>query len=62
MDHQQQQEAGPRKKPYRKPQIIEVPLRPSEAVLGFCKSVNSTGPGGAGTCSPAGGACSSFGS
>jgi hypothetical protein len=33
------------KKPYRKPELKQVPLRPDEAVLGFCKSENSRGPG-----------------
>jgi hypothetical protein len=32
------------KKPYAKPQIQEVPLRPDEAVLGGCKTASSSGP------------------
>jgi hypothetical protein len=34
----------PNKKPYSKPQIQEVPLRPDEAVLGNCKTSSSSGP------------------
>ena len=32
------------KKPYTKPQIQEVPLRPDEAVLGSCKTSSLSGP------------------
>ena len=32
------------KKPYVKPEIQEVPLRPEEAVLGGCKTSSSSGP------------------
>ena len=32
------------KKPYTKPQIQEVPLRPDEAVLGACKTASVSGP------------------
>jgi hypothetical protein len=32
------------KKPYAKPQIQEVPLRPDEAVLGGCKTTSTSGP------------------
>ena len=31
------------KKPYNKPQIQEVPLRPDEAVLGNCKTASTSG-------------------
>jgi hypothetical protein len=31
------------KKPYAKPQIQEVPLRPDEAVLGGCKTASVSG-------------------
>jgi len=31
------------KKPYVKPQITQVPLRPEEAVLGFCKNAAVSG-------------------
>jgi len=33
------------KKPYAKPQIQEVPLRPDEAVLGGCKTSGTSGAG-----------------
>ena len=32
------------KKPYVKPDIQEVPLRPEEAVLGACKTASRSGP------------------
>jgi hypothetical protein len=32
------------RKPYVKPQIQEVPLRPDEAVLGGCKTSSVSGP------------------
>jgi len=31
------------RKPYAKPQIQEVPLRPDEAVLGGCKTASTSG-------------------
>lgn len=34
------------RKPYRKPEANRFPLRPQEAVLGFCKSTTSAGPSG----------------
>jgi hypothetical protein len=37
------------KKRYEKPVVSQFPLRPEEAVLGFCKSSASAGPAG-GTC------------
>ena len=33
------------KKPYRKPELKKVPLKPEEAVLGFCKISGGRGPG-----------------
>jgi hypothetical protein len=33
------------KRAYEKPVVRRFPLRPEEAVLGFCKSNASTGPG-----------------
>jgi len=32
------------RKPYVKPQVQEVPLRPEEAVLGACKTSGRSGP------------------
>ncbi len=48
-----------RKKPYLKPEAHRFPLRPEEAVLGFCKSNTAAGPSGgncrvAGLCNTAG--------
>ena len=34
------------KKPYEKPVVARFPLRPEEAVLGFCKSSGNAGPSG----------------
>lgn len=36
------------KKKYEKPVVTRFPLRPEEAVLGFCKSNASSGPSGGG--------------
>jgi hypothetical protein len=49
------------RKPYHKPALLQVPLRPEEAVLGNCKTSGVSGPGGGGTCAPAG-SCFSQGS
>jgi len=39
------------KKPYSKPEVKQVPLRPEEAVLGGCKILGGgTGPGGKADC------------
>jgi hypothetical protein len=43
-----QQQKSSAKKPYEKPEAKRFPLRPDEAVLGFCKSNAATGPYGAG--------------
>ena len=34
-----------RKKPYVRPEVKQVPLKPEEAVLGFCKQTDIFGPG-----------------
>lgn len=39
---------APLKKPYMKPKLRRVELRPQEAVLGNCKSMGGTMGGGAG--------------
>ena len=36
------------KKPYEKPEAKRFPLRPEEAVLGFCKTNAASGPSGGG--------------
>ena len=38
-------EMGGGKKPYQKPEVKKVLLKPEEAVLGNCKTSGSTGPG-----------------
>lgn len=48
------------KKAYEKPAVTRFPLRPEEAVLGFCKSAASAGPSG-GACQSVG-VCYSHGS
>lgn len=48
MNDQQHNEKQCPKRLYRKPQVIQVPLRPDEAVLGGCKT-SSTGGGPGGT-------------
>ena len=58
MTHEEE-EATP-KKPYDKPELKRVMLRPEEAVLGACKTNRSSGPG-QGRCS-APSACSSLSS
>ncbi len=49
---------GGAKKPYRKPRVQEVALRPEEAVLGSCKISSTAGPAAADcttlTCNTAG--------
>lgn len=51
---------GREKKQYEKPVVTRFPLRPEEAVLGFCKSNASAGPSGGGCRSVT--SCSSPGS
>jgi hypothetical protein len=50
MNNDQQQGLKGEKRAYQKPQVIQIPLRPDEAVLGHCKSATASGPGGAGAC------------
>jgi len=49
------------KKPYARPEVKQVPLRPEEAVLGNCKGTGGSGPTGASCGCPLTG-CSSCGS
>jgi hypothetical protein len=44
MDDANDNIAPDEKKPYAKPQVQEVPLRPDEAVLGGCKTDSTSGP------------------
>jgi len=53
-------EPEPTKKPYEKPTLSEVALRPDEAVLGNCKAPGISGPAMA-DCTTFGG-CSTAGS
>jgi hypothetical protein len=49
-----QRETKPKKKPYTKPEVKQVSLKPEEAVLGGCKTastVNSMNHPGPATCS-----------
>ena len=50
-----------KRKPYEKPTLSEVALRPDEAVLGNCKTVSVSGPANMSDCTYAGG-CSTAGS
>jgi hypothetical protein len=43
-DETRDNQAEESRKPYAKPQIQEVPLRPEEAVLGACKTSAVSGP------------------
>lgn len=45
MNDTQQQDTQHRKRPYQKPALIQVPLRPEEAVFGHCKTSGVAGPG-----------------
>jgi hypothetical protein len=49
-EHGGQNDETAQRRPYEKPTVTQVPLRPDEAVLGACKN--------AGTAGPAGGFCS----
>lgn len=51
MSEGKKDEAARRKKPYRRPEVVVVALRPDEAVLGSCKTSGASGPGSAGSCS-----------
>jgi hypothetical protein len=46
MKDQRKRETKPGKKPYLKPEVKEVQLKPEEAVLGNCKTSGSAGPDG----------------
>jgi hypothetical protein len=53
MNDREQPEPSRTKRTWCTPEIIQVPLRPEEAVLGNCKITSVTGPGGA-SCSQTG--------
>jgi hypothetical protein len=50
---EKEEERPAEKRPYRKPRLKRVALRPEEAVLGGCKTASSSGPSGA-VCEPLG--------
>jgi hypothetical protein len=50
MKDKSEQDAKQPKKPYSKPEVRQVPLRPEEAVLGACKSPSASGVGQGGSC------------
>ena len=60
MSGRDEKDARRQKKPYTKPEVKQVPLRPEEAVLGFCKNTGVYGPTITG-CKPLGN-CSGIGS
>jgi len=61
MNDRLQQEPQRTKKAYSKPELVQVPLRPEEAVLGHCKMGSVIGPGGSSNCMPVA-ACFTLGS
>jgi hypothetical protein len=62
MNQDQHSKTQGSKKPYTKPELSVVPLRPEEAVLGSCKTNSgASGPGGSGNCHPVS-SCSSLAS
>ena len=60
MDNNLNSEKRQSKKPYSKPEIRQVSLRPEEAVLGKCKTAGISGPGQAGCNIPS--PCNALGS
>ena len=61
MNDAQQQGTQNGKRSYQKPALIQVPLRPEEAVLGNCKTHTSAGPSNT-TCHRSSGNCKGIGS
>jgi len=61
MDDRPRQEPQRIRRVYSKPELVQVPLRPEEAVLGNCKMPTAAGPGGT-DCSVSLGGCFSLGS
>jgi hypothetical protein len=59
-DDEQSERTPNQRRPYLRPEITRVPLRPEEAVLGACKSAGIGGPVDADCTVPVG--CSSIGS
>ena len=61
MNNAAPQDPQRKKRAYERPQLVQVPLRPEEAVLGYCKSGHASGLGGATNCTPVSN-CSTIGS
>jgi hypothetical protein len=51
MNDRAQPEPQRTKRAYSKPELVQIPLRPDEAVLGNCKTAGTSGPGATGNCS-----------
>jgi hypothetical protein len=63
MDDTQKEDASRPKRPYQKPELAQVQLKPEEAVLGNCKMQARRGPASANCALPGGGGpCSNSGS
>jgi hypothetical protein len=60
MKDERKRHAQKGKKPYLKPEVKQVQLKPEEAVLGGCKTTTSAGPAKV-TCRFLGSDCSSIG-
>jgi hypothetical protein len=54
--------SGEGKKPYEAPSLTNISLRPEEAVLGHCKTLNGGGGQNAGSCGFFGMCAQNFGS
>ena len=61
MNEDSQKEIGRTRRPYNSPELVRIPLRAEEAVLGHCKQGSTGGPGSSGSCKPVGN-CHSQGS
>ena len=48
MQNPVERDSQKRRKPYVKPTLMKVQLKPEEAILGACKKVGATGPGASG--------------
>jgi hypothetical protein len=56
MKEKRESQAGRKRRPYIKPEVKQVALRPEEAVLGACKTTAFAGPVDS-ACNPAGSPC-----
>jgi len=60
MTERRKEDGGSPKKPYVKPEIKQVQLKPEEAVLGGCKTSSAAGPARV-TCDAGVGVCRALG-